>query len=155
LNWQGNVGAEKQVWFRGRSFALACAAPLARLPNVSLVSLQKGPAAEERAGVDFGAALAQLTDPLDTGAEAPAETAALMSALDLVITSDTFLAHLAGALGVRVFVVLQAVPDWRWQLNRSDSPWYPSMRLFRQRQAGDWLEVFERVALAVAAPATV
>jgi hypothetical protein len=151
LNWQGNVGAEKQVWFRGRSFALACAAPLARVPGVSLVSLQKGEAAGERAAVEFGAELAQLTDPLDTGPEAPVESAALMSALDLVITSDTFFAHLAGALGVPVFVVLQAVPDWRWQLERSDSPWYPGMRLFRQREPGDWLEVFERVASAVAA----
>ena len=72
-----------------------------------------------------------------------------MSALDLVVTSDTSVAHLAGALGVPVFVVLQAVPDWRWLLERSDSPWYPSMRLFRQPAPGDWTAVFERVAQAV------
>src|SRR2546429_2348241 len=61
------------------------------------------------------------------------------------------LAHLAGALGVRVWVVLQAVPDWRWLIERDDSPWYPTMRLFRQRTPGDWSEVFERVAAELAA----
>ncbi len=81
------------------------------------------------------------------------ETAGILTGLDVVITCDTALAHLAGALGVRVWVVLQAVPDWRWLIDRSDSPWYPTMRLFRQRTAGDWLEVFERVSLEVAAAA--
>jgi hypothetical protein len=68
-----------------------------------------------------------------------------------VITCDTALAHLAGALGARVWVVLQAVPDWRWFIERSDSPWYPTMRLFRQRTPGDWPELFERVAAELAA----
>jgi tetratricopeptide (TPR) repeat protein len=151
LNWQGQIGIENQTLFRGRSFALACAAPLAQLSGVSLVSLQKGEAAEQRTQVEFGGALAQLTDPRDTGPDAPVETAALMKALDLVITSDTFMAHLAGALGVPVWVVLPAVADWRWLLDRSDSPWYPTMRLFRQRVAGDWPEVFGRVANEVTA----
>ncbi len=151
LNWQGHVGAETQLWVRGRSFALSSAAPLARLSGVSLVSLQKGVAAEQRSGLEFGDVLAQLTDPLDTGPDALMQTAALMQALDLVITSDTSTAHLAGALGVPVWVVLQAVPDWRWMLERSDSPWYPSMRLYRQHVAGDWGQVFERVARDVRA----
>lgn len=151
LNWQGHVGAEKQLWVRGRSFGLECVAPLARVSGVSFVSLQKGEAAAQRTQVEFGGALAQLTDPLETGPDALLETAALMKALDLVITSDTSVAHLAGALGVPVWVVLQAVPDWRWMLERSDSPWYPTMRLYRQRVAGDWPEVFERVAGDVAA----
>jgi tetratricopeptide (TPR) repeat protein len=151
LNWQGHAGAEKQLWVRGRSFSLECLAPLARVSGVSLVSLQKGEAAAQRAQVEFGGALAQLTDPLDTGPDAMLETAALMKALDLVITSDTAVAHLAGALGVPVWVVLKAVPDWRWMLERSDSPWYPTMRLYRQRVAGDWHEVLERVAGDVAA----
>jgi ADP-heptose:LPS heptosyltransferase len=78
--------------------------------------------------------------------ELATETAAILTGLDLLITSDTALAHLAGALGVRVWVVLQAVPDWRWMSERDDSPWYPTMRLFRQRVPGDWPEVFQRVA---------
>jgi Tfp pilus assembly protein PilF len=151
VNWQGHVGTENQPWIRGRSFALNHLAPLACVPGVSLVSLQKGAAAAERLAVEFAAALAPLTDPLDTGPEALMETAALMCALDLVITSDTSVAHLAGALGVPVWVVLQAVPDWRWLLERSDSPWYPSARLFRQREAGNWPEVFGRVTQELAA----
>ena len=74
------------------------------------------------------------------------DTAALMITLDLVICSDTAVAHLAGALGVPVWLALPVVPDWRWLLQRSDSPWYPSMRLFRQTRRGEWVEVFERMA---------
>jgi tetratricopeptide (TPR) repeat protein len=151
VNWQGHSGTESQPWIRGRSFPLSYMAPLAGVPGVSLVSLQKGAAAAERHEVQFGPALAPLTDPMDTGPEALMETAALMGALDLVITSDTSVAHLAGALGVPVWVVLQAIPDWRWLLEGSESPWYPTARLFRQREAGDWREVFARVAQELAA----
>jgi ADP-heptose:LPS heptosyltransferase len=69
--------------------------------------------------------------------------------LDLMITCDTSIAHLAGALGRPVFVLLKHVPDWRWILDREDSPWYPTMRLFRQKERGDWAEVFDRVEQAV------
>ena len=139
LNWHGNPEAEKRSALQARSFPLAAAAPLARIAGISLVSLQKGAGAEQRDAVEFGGELALLTDPQHMGAEEIAEeTAAIMMGLDLVITADTALAHLAGALGVRVWVVLQAVPDWRWLTERADSPWYPTMRLFRQRTAGDW-----------------
>jgi ADP-heptose:LPS heptosyltransferase len=77
------------------------------------------------------------------------DTAAVMKHCDLVITSDTAIAHLAGALGVPVWVALKFVPDWRWMLERSDSPWYPSMRLFRQPRDGDWESVFEEIAKSV------
>jgi tetratricopeptide (TPR) repeat protein len=149
LNWQGHAVAERQAWIRGRSFPLACAAPLARVPGISLVSLQKGAAAQQRTEVEFGSQLTQLIHPDDVTADALMETAALMSALDLIVTSDTAVAHLAGALGVPVWVALHAMPDWRWLLDRADSPWYPSMRLFRQRSSGDWPELFERLAREV------
>src|SRR5439155_18588388 len=74
------------------------------------------------------------------------EMAALIRNLDLVVTVDTALAHLAGALGVPVWVALPFAPDWRWLLHREDSPWYPTMRLFRQTEPGNWAEVFERIA---------
>jgi len=74
------------------------------------------------------------------------DTAAVMKSLDLVISSDTAVPHMAGALGVPIWLPLPLAPDWRWLLNRDDSPWYPTMRLFRQRRAGDWNEVFERMA---------
>jgi tetratricopeptide (TPR) repeat protein len=147
LNWHGNPDAEKLAALQARSFPLAAAAALVRVPGVSLVSLQKGPGAEQRGQVEFGAAIAQLTDPNRLGPDEIAdETAAILMGLDLVITADTALAHLAGALGVPVWVVLQAVPDWRWLSERADSPWYPTMRLFRQRTAGDWPEVLDRAA---------
>jgi ADP-heptose:LPS heptosyltransferase len=72
-----------------------------------------------------------------------------MMHLDLVVTSDTSIAHLAGALGRQVFVALRKVQDWRFLLGRDDSPWYPSMRLFRQTEAGDWRGVFDRIAQTV------
>jgi len=146
LNWQGNAATEKQPWLRGRSFALGEAAGLAHLAEVSLISLQKGEGSEQRETVPFKSRLAQFTDPRDMGPEEFADSAALVTALDLVITSDTAMAHVAGALGVPVWVILQFESDWRWMSAREDSPWYPTMRLFRQRSAGDWKEVFERVA---------
>src|SRR5258707_11874889 len=82
----------------------------------------------------------------DQGPDAFVDTAAVNANLDLVITSDTSIAHLAGALGRPVWISLKQVPDWRWLLDRNDSPWYPTARLFRQRQRGDWAEVFERMA---------
>jgi ADP-heptose:LPS heptosyltransferase len=74
-----------------------------------------------------------------------------MKNLDLVISSDTAIPHLAGALAVPVWVLLARIPDWRWMLDREDCPWYPTMKLFRQRQSGDWAEVMDRLAAALRA----
>ena len=121
--------------------------PFLHVPNHA----ENGTIAAHRQPRNFGGNIAQLTDPLYLGPEEiAAETAAILKGLDLVITADTALAHLAGALGVRVWVALQAVPDWRWLIGRDDSPWYPTMRLFRQRTPGDWPEVFVRAAAALA-----
>ena len=146
IAWQGNLETERQGGFIGRSFELAAAAPLAQLSSVTLISLQKGAGSEQRAQVDFAPKVLELTDPREMGASELKDTAALMSALDLIVTADTLTAHLAGALGIPVWVVLSASPDWRWLTAREDSPWYPTMRLFRQRPGGAWPEVFERVA---------
>ena len=117
---------------------------------MSLVSLQKGSGSEQRSQVEFSGAIAQLNDPLHMGPDEIAqETAAILMGLDLTITADTALAHLAGALGARVWVVLQAVPDWRWLTGRDDSPWYPTMRLFRQKQPGDWTGLFAEIEAAL------
>jgi hypothetical protein len=75
-----------------------------------------------------------------------AETAAMIQHLDLIVTVDTAVAHLAGAMGKRTWLMLPWIPDWRWMLERTDSPWYPTMRLFRQRKTGDWAEVLRQVA---------
>ncbi|PKN03312.1 hypothetical protein CVU75_02880 [Candidatus Dependentiae bacterium HGW-Dependentiae-1] len=115
---------------------------LAKLPKISLYSLQKiaGPEKNSYApiisfGPEFDATHGSFMD-----------TAALMKNLDLVITVDTAIAHLAGALGIPVWVLLPYVADWRWFSNRDDSPWYPSMRLFRQPRTGDWNSVMHKVA---------
>jgi ADP-heptose:LPS heptosyltransferase len=145
IAWQGSPGYR---WDRLRSFTLAHFAPLAALPGVRLVSLQKGPGADQLATANFS--VLNLGDRLDEDG-AFVDTAAVIDCLDLVITSDTALAHLAGALGKPVWLALSLAPEWRWLLEREDSPWYPSMRLFRQTRFGDWNGVFERVAGAALA----
>jgi tetratricopeptide (TPR) repeat protein len=146
IAWQGNKE------FRGdrqRSPALRFFAALAATGGVSLIALQKGEGTQQIQEVSQQFLLHTLPG-LDEQGGAFVDTAAVMSQLDLVITSDTAIAHLAGALGVPVWVVLSTASDWRWLKQRTDSPWYPTMRLFRQTTLGDWPELFERVAQALA-----
>ena len=131
-----------------RSIPLASFAPLARLPGVRLISLQKGFGSEQIGTVDFP--VLDLADRLDAEAGAFMDTAAVIGNLDLVVAANTSVAHLAGALAAPVFTALSLAPDWRWQLDREDSPWYPTMRLFRQATLGQWSDVFERMAQVVA-----
>ncbi len=146
IAWQGNRDYVTDRW---RSIPLAHFAPLAKLAGVSLVSLQKGYGSEQLAEVRDAWPVLDLAAELDNEGGAFLDTAAAMQSLDLVITSDTGIAHLAGALGVPVWVALPLVPDWRWFREREDSPWYASMRLFRQRTGGDWDDVFARIAAAL------
>ncbi len=101
------------------------------------------------AKVDFP--VLDLSNRLDEAAGPFMDTAAVIRGLDLVVAPDTAIAHLAGALGAPVWVALQFSPNWRWLLERDDSPWYPTMRLFRQTAFGEWSSVFERIAKAVEA----
>ena len=129
-----------------RSIPLKHFAPLAKVAGVQLMSLQKGPGTEQLDAIAGQFSVMQFDDSLDVAAGGFMDTAAIMKNLDLMICSDTSVPHLAGALGVPVWVALPNAPDWRWLLEREDSPWYPTMRLFRQREAGDWDEVFQRIA---------
>jgi hypothetical protein len=143
LAWAGNPRFEvgRNV---GRSPPLHALAPLARFTDVAFLSLQKG-AGEE-----------QLVDPafqwitrlqgLDEGFDAFLDTAAVLQCIDLLITSDTGIAHLAGALGVPTWLCLTKTPDWRWMLVGLETPWYRSVRVFRQPAAGDWASVYAQVA---------
>jgi tetratricopeptide (TPR) repeat protein len=139
--WRGNPIPDK-----GRSIKFELFQRLFN-PRFQFISLQKQVTDEERTGLDgagvlyTGEALADFSD-----------TAALCVLMDLVISIDTSVAHLAGALGSSVWVLLTWVPDWRWLLDRDDSPWYSSMRLFRQKARGDWNGVLERLELELEAP---
>jgi hypothetical protein len=141
--WQGNP---KNAADRRRSVPLLQFEPLARVEGVRLVSLQKGPGAEQLAEATGRFPVTDYGSRLDVGAGAFVDTAAAMRALDLVVSCDTAAAHLAGALAVPVWVPLSLAADWRWLLGREDSPWYPTMRLFRQERLGDWAPVFARMA---------
>ena len=146
IAWQGSTTFPGD---RFRSIPLAHFAPLAQ-PGVELISLQKGPGVEQLAALAGHFGVTDLGDHFDQQHGPFMDTAALMKNLDLVITSDTSIAHLAGALGVPVWVALSVAPDWRWLLEREDSPWYPTMRLFRQTSFDDWQPVFQRMADALA-----
>ena len=146
IHWQGSVSYASD---RQRSMALSCFAPLAEVPGVQLISLQKGAGSEQVA--EGSARFPVLTFPdLDESGGAFVDTAALMASLDLVITCDSAPGHLAGALGVPVWIALTVAPDWRWMLERTDSPWYPTVRLFRQESVENWPEVFKRMAAELA-----
>lgn len=142
LVWAGRPEHKRDRW---RSLTLEMLAPLGAVPGAAFVSLQKGPAAQQARTPPPGLALDDPTaDLVDF-----ADTAALVAALDLVIAVDTSVAHLAGALGKPVWVLLPEMPDWRWLLGRADSPWYPTARLFRQPSRGAWEPVVQAVADAL------
>jgi tetratricopeptide (TPR) repeat protein len=149
ISWQGNPKGKID---RGRSIPLAEFAPLAAIPGVRLISVQKTHGLDQLARVPAGMRVETL-GAFDEDGDALVDTAAIMESLDLIVTSDTATAHLAGALARPVWVALQSVPDWRWMLDREDSPWYPTMRLFRQRARGDWKGIFARMAHALATAA--
>jgi tetratricopeptide (TPR) repeat protein len=137
IAWQGNdtvMGAE------GKSFPLTALAPIAKIPGARLINLQKNAGAEQLDHLPVGMTVERYD--FDEGHDAFLDSAAILENLDLVIACDTALAHLAGALGVPAWIGLKHVPEWRWFLDRADSPWYPSLRLFRQAAPGDWDSVF-------------
>ncbi len=145
INWQGNPQHPKD---KQRSLPLSYFQRLAEVPAVRLLSLQKNVGSDQLR--DFSEKhpdqVHDLGARLDETGGAFLDTAAVLMSLEVLITSDTAVAHLAGALGVPVWVVLPFSPDWRWMLEREDSPWYPTMRLFRQSAPGDWAGVMEQIA---------
>jgi tetratricopeptide (TPR) repeat protein len=141
LVWKGRPGHAND---RNRSMRLHDLLPLTDVPGTRWVSLQRETTDDEEA------ALAKAGIPsLGRGLDRLEETAALIMALDLVVTVDTSVAHLAGALGQPFWLMLPVVPDWRWMLHRADSPWYPSARLFRQQVRGDWPGVVRAIGDAL------
>ncbi len=141
LCWQGGPGNP------ARSFPLSALAEIGRIPSVRLISLQKGDGCDQLKTACI--TVESLGADYDAGADGFLDAAAAMQAMDLVITCDTSLAHLAGALARPVWVALKFAPDWRYGVGRDDSPWYPTMRLFRQDRPGDWDSVFAKMAAAL------
>ncbi|MBC8086442.1 MAG: hypothetical protein H7Z40_04195, partial [Phycisphaerae bacterium] len=143
------AGQPKHLNDRNRSLTLETLRPLLNVPGVEWFSLQKGETAEAQLE-PFNNISEQQAQPTVT-ALGPLfsdfnDTAHAVARLDVVISVDTSVAHLAGAMGVPVLMLIPFVPDWRWQVNRGDSPWYPTARLFRQTEPGGWIAVVEGVA---------
>jgi tetratricopeptide (TPR) repeat protein len=145
--WSGSLTHLKGQ--QSRIFPVTCFEAISKLPGVHLISLQKGDGEGDLKSLPQGMTIESFDD-LDAGPDAFVDTAAVMTCVDLVITNDTSISHLAGALGVPTFVALQYVPDWRWMFDRADSPWYPTVRLFRQEADGDWDTVFREIESALA-----
>jgi len=124
-----------------KSLALQQLAPLLELPGCTCFSLQKEPDPDKKEWVDSG----KLIDWAEEFYSFD-ETAALVANLDLIISVDTSVAHLAGGLGMPTWLINRHASDWRWMHDREDSPWYPAMRIFTQKNAGDWDEVVKRMS---------
>jgi tetratricopeptide (TPR) repeat protein len=139
--WSGNTTAKVDS---GRSFPLRDVEPLARAIGAPLISLQKGFGLDQLDSLPVGTSVAILGADYDAGDFA--DTAAVIANLDLVVSCDTAVGHLAGALGRPAWLALNARSEWRWLHDRDDSPWYPGHRLYRQPAAGDWRGLFERMA---------
>lgn len=146
IAWQGNPDHQADAF---RSVPLTCFEPMSEIPGVELISLQSGYGTEQLEKWSGAKEIVSLGPDVDKTSGAFVDTAAIMLQLDLVITSDTSIAHLAGALGVPTWIVLNYVPDWRWLLQREDSPWYPTVKLFRQESLGDWASVFRKIQTAL------
>ncbi len=142
IAWGGNTSVYRGDRNRYRSCPLQYFSPLFKIPDITWFSLQKG---EHRAELTEFADKNRIYD-LNEQIKDFADTAAIISQLDLVITVDTSVAHIPGAIGIPVWVILPFCGDWRWLLHREDTPWYSTMQLFRQKQPGDWLEVLTRIA---------
>ena len=138
IAWQGNPKSPDQ----GRGIPLRAYQPLSRHPSVKLISLQAHDGLDELKRLPSGMAVETLDD-FDNGPDAFVDTAAVMANLDLIVTSDTAIGHLAGALGRPTWLALKTVPNWRWLLGRADTPWYPTINLYRQERAGDWDQVIQ------------
>lgn len=144
LAWAGNPTMETGR-YADRSPPLAAFAPLMTLPDIHWISLQKGSGAGQLDAVPFGHSILRYQD-LDSGTDAFLDSAAVLMCVDLLVTSDSAIAHLAGALGVPTWLGLMHEPDWRWMRNGEQTPWYQSLRLFRQTNAGNWDGVFATIA---------
>ncbi len=146
LVWQGNRDHQADAF---RSFPLTTYEPLSQVPGIQLFSLQFGYGSEQTKCWQGRTPIHLLPEGLDQSSGPFMDTSAILHHMDLVITSDTSMVHLCGALGRPAWLLLNLVPDWRWLLQREDSPWYPSIRLFRQTEQANWSSVVQRIVEAL------
>jgi len=147
--WQGNPDHQADMF---RSVPLDALVPLAELEGIQLISLQRGKGTEQLKAWKGSQTIYCMPEDIDQSSGAFMDTSAIMHHLDFVITSDTSIAHLGGALGRRTCVMLCYTPDWRWLQDRPDSPWYPTCKLFRQREIGDWKPVVSEICNHIQGP---
>jgi len=151
LHWQGNPGHENSLYSRGRSMEFEHWLGLSGLAGVEFVSIQKGAGSEQLrldAGLPFVAGQEAVAASMDFR-----DTAAVLAHCDLLLSADSGVVHLAGAMGVPTWVGLRQVPEWRWGLEGESSPWYGSLRLFRQPRDGDWASVVQQMRRELLSPA--
>ncbi len=142
IHWQGSKAYQADKY---RSFPVSLFRKVSQIPGVQLINLQVGEPREQLQDPNLGFSVIDYMDQMDKEG-AFTDTIAMLKSLDLVITCDSAIGHIAGALGVPVWLPQCFAPHWPWQLAREDSLWYPSVRLFRQSSRGDWTSVFERMA---------
>ena len=148
LHWQGNPRSEVSFYTRERSLQLSALAPLASLPNVEVVSIQKGAGSEQWPGPFRDKAVAGQAAV--SASRSFLDTAAVLANCDLLISADSAVVHLAGALGCPAWVLLKAIPEWRWGLSGSRSYWFNQLRLFRQPHPGAWQPLVSQVCATLA-----
>jgi len=144
LHWQGNPNHEGSLYSRGRSMAFNDWLPLKHVKDLEFVSIQKGPGSEQLKldqGLNFVKGQAEVGETMEF-----CDTAAILKNCDLLLSADSGVVHLAGALGVPAWVALRWIPEWRWGLEGCTTPWYSSLRLFRQTENGNWQSVVEAMA---------
>lgn len=148
LHWQGNPGHENSLYSRGRSMAFETFLRLQGIKEVEFVSIQKGPGSEQLridCGLPFVSGQMAVSESMDFR-----DTTAVLANCDLLISADSCVVHLGGAMALPTWVALRWIPEWRWGLNGSTSHWYESLRLFRQPRDGDWASVMDSMRSALA-----
>ena len=146
LAWQGNPDYAGD---RFRSLDLSFFERIAKSENIRLISLQVGQGTKQIANCQFGDKIEDYCHDMDTGKDGFIDTAAVIENLDVVLSCDSSIAHLSGALGKETWILLNRDAEWRWFVDREESPWYPSVRLFRQGELGNWEQVIEQVSKAL------
>ncbi len=145
INWKGDNKTENNPYLRGRSISLINFLEIAKNSKFNIIPVQYGEGREQIKDCSFKNNLI-IPDQLEAGLSSFEETAAILSNCDLIITVDSYMAHLSGALGIKTFLILKKIPEWRWGINDSNTFWYESIKIFRQKKNGDWSSLISEIS---------